>query len=273
MKNILVATDFSPKARLATQVGISLADQFRADIHFLNVFHTPVDWSKLPKEHEGRFKEVKAKIGTTKAMLTELETEAKHKGLNASSFLSYDHENMNVLQHIRSHKHDLVVIGAHSRLSITDVLFGAVAINIIENSPVPVLMVDEADEFTTVKSILVAVDPNSDVLEFIRKVSVLFPKTDVRIRAFSVRVGKEKESEGMLNVLNELIRKRTAENVTYETINASSVEEGIIEKANGNDGDLLVIGPNRFNRVADYLRAHVFPSVSSRVHKPLLILR
>jgi len=273
MKTILVATDFSPKARLATEVAISLAHQFKSDIHFLNVFHTPVNWSKLPKEQEGRFKEVKAKIGAAKAMLTELETEAKQKGLNTSSFLSYDHENMNVLQHIQSHKHDLVVIGAHSRLTISDVLFGSVAINIIKNSPVSVLMVDEVDKFTSVKSILVAVDPDSNVVEFIKKVSNLFPTSDVKIKAFSVRSGAEKESEKMLEGLNEFIRRKTAKNVTYETVNAASVEEGIIEKANGSEGDLLVIGSNRFNKVADYLRGHVFPSVSSRVRKPLVILK
>tara|TARA_R110002072_G_scaffold91766_1_gene204660 strand:+ start:352 stop:1173 length:822 start_codon:yes stop_codon:yes gene_type:complete len=273
MKTILVATDFSPKARLASEVAISLVHQFKSDIHFLNVFHTPVNWSKLPKEQEGRFKEVKAKIGAAKAMLTELETEAKQKGLNASSVLSYDHENMNVLQHIRSHRHDLVVIGAHSRLTISDVLFGSVAINIIKNSPVSVLMVDEVDKFTSVKSILVAVDPDSNVAGFIKKVSDLFPAPDVKIKAFSVRIGTEKENGKILAGLNELIRRQTAENVTYGTVSAPSVEEGIIEKANGSEGDLLVIGPNRFSRVTDYLRTHVFPSVSSRVQKPLLILK
>jgi nucleotide-binding universal stress UspA family protein len=273
MKNILVATDFSPKAQKATRVGIELAKQFKSQIHFLHVFHTPVNWSKLPKEHEARFPEVKAEMNKAKQLLSEAENNAKHEGLEADSFLSFDHENMNVLQHVQTHKHDLVVIGSHSRLSITDVLFGSVAINIIENSPVPVLMVDEADGFTTAKNILVAVDPDSNVIEFIKKVSDLFPTSGVKIKAFSVRLGSENENEKILAGLNDLIRRQTADNVTYETVNAASVEEGVVGKANGREGDLLVIGPNRFNRVADYLRAHVFPSLSSRVQKPLLILK
>ena len=134
-------------------------------------------------------------------------------------------------------------------------------------------MVDEVDKFTSVKSILVAVDPDSNVAGFIKKVSDLFPAPDVKIKAFSVRIGTEKENGKILAGLNELIRRQTAENVTYGTVSAPSVEEGIIEKANGSEGDLLVIGPNRFSRVTDYLRTHVFPSVSSRVQKPLLILK
>lgn len=273
MKNILVATDFSPKARLATEVGISLAAQFKADIHFLHVFHTPVDWTKLPKEHEGRFKEVRANLAVAKGILAEAVSSAKNKGVEATSFVSYDHENMNVVQHIQSHKHDMVVIGAHSKLTVVDVLLGSVAISIIEHSPVPILMVDEADKFATVESVLVAVDTEMNAVDFVKRISNLFPNTQVKINVFSVQTSTYSPSKKMIDGLNQFIRKQTGPNVTYEVVKAASVEEGIIEKANGNNGDVLVIGSNRFNRVADYLRSHVFPSISSSVRIPLLILK
>lgn len=273
MKNILVATDFSPKAQKATQVGIELAKQFKSQIHFLHVFHTPVNWSKLPKEHEARFPEVKAEMNKAKQLLSEAENNAKNEGLEAGSFLSFDHENMNVLQHIASHKHDMVVIGAHSRLTVSDVLFGSVAVDIIEKSPVPVLLVDEVDTFKTIENILIAVDPSMDVLEFIRKVSKLFPDTNIKLSVFSVQEGGSAMAEKLLSGLNELIRKHTGPNVSYEMVPSGSVEEGILAMANKGSGQLLVIGPNRFNGVSDYLRKHVFPDISSRVHVPVLILK
>lgn len=273
MKNILVATDFSPKAQLATEVGILLAAQFKADIHFLHVFHTPVDWTKLPKEHEGRFKEVKTKLAAAKANLASSVSKTKKMGVDAAYFVSYDHENMNVLQHIRSHEHDLVVIGAHGKLDITDLLFGSVAVDIIEKSPVPVVLVDEADTFKQVQNILIAVEPSMDVLQFVSKVSSLFPSAEIGLKAFSVQTETEGLNDKLLAGLNEMIRKYTGSNVSYEVVSAESVEQGIIAKANSGEGDLLVIGSNRFNSVADYLRTHVFPDIPERVHVPVIILR
>jgi len=273
MKNILVATDHSPKAELAAKVGMALAAQFDAEIHFFSVVDTPVDWAKLPKEQEDRFTEAKARIGAVKGKLDELEREAIGMGLNASYFISFSNGNKSVLQHIKSRDHDLVVIGAHSRLTVTDVLFGSVAIEVIQGSTVPVLLVDETTEFSKVSSVLVAVDPNAEPLSMIREVAELFPSGDVVLKAFAIESKGDTATEDPLAGLNGPDRDRAWPKVTYESVSASSVEQGIIEKANSKEGEILVIGTNKFNSVADYLRAHVFPSISARIQVPLLILR
>ncbi len=272
MKNILVATDHSPKAELAAKVGMALAAQFDAEIHFLSVVDTPVDWAKLPKEQEDRFKEVKERIGATRGKLFELERRAIAMGLNASHFISYANENRKVLQHIKSRDHDLVVIGAHSRLTVTDVLFGSVAIEIIQGSTVPVLLVDETTEFSKLSSVLVALDPHADPLNMVRKVSELFPSNDVVLKAFTIERKGILPDENLLERINEQVRDRTWPKVTFESLPSNSVEQGVIEKANSKEGDVLVVGANRFNTIADYLRAHVFPSISGRIQVPLLIL-
>lgn len=273
MNKILVATDFSPKANRATEVGISLAEQFKAEIHFLHVFHTPVDWSKLPKGREQDFQEVKRKYSEAKSRLSEIEREAKEKGLETRSFISYDHENLNVVQHIDSHKHDLVVMGAHSKLGISDVLFGSMAVEVIDHSPVPILMVQETHHSQPLTSVMLGVDSEMNVFAQVQKTSKLFPSTKVSIKTFSVHTSSYKSSKKMLAGLNQLIRKKVSHNVSFEIVEAKSAEEGIIRKANSGDGQLLIIGSNRYNSVKDYLRSHVFPSISSKVLIPVLILK
>ncbi|MDZ7846529.1 MAG: universal stress protein [Owenweeksia sp.] len=50
MKNILVPTDFSPLADAAGEYALKLAAKAKAEIHFLHIQFTPVDWVKLDKE-------------------------------------------------------------------------------------------------------------------------------------------------------------------------------------------------------------------------------
>ena len=272
MKNILVATDLSPKAENAARVGMALAAQFKAEIHFLNVVDTPVDWAKLPKGHEDRFPEVKARIGAARASLDELQRTASAMDLNASHFISYSNGSKSVLQHIRSHDHDLVVIGAHSRLTVSDVLFGSVATEVIQGSTVPVLLVDETTEYSRLSSVLVAVDPHAEPLSMICTVAALFPSSEVALKAFAIDPKGDTANGKLLEGLRS-VQDQVRPHVTYESVPSKSVEQGIIEKANSKEGEILVIGPNRFEGIADYMRAHVFPSISGRITIPLLILK
>lgn len=52
MKKILVPTDFSDCANASSEYAIRLAKKMNAEIHFLHLQFTPVDWVKLSKEKE-----------------------------------------------------------------------------------------------------------------------------------------------------------------------------------------------------------------------------
>ncbi|MEX2379718.1 MAG: universal stress protein, partial [Vicingaceae bacterium] len=85
MKNILVPTDFSICAKEAEQLGFEFAKKYNAEIHFLHLLHTPVDWVKLPLEKEDFYPEVKKKIGFAKSKLSQLKRDAEKMGVNAQT--------------------------------------------------------------------------------------------------------------------------------------------------------------------------------------------
>ena len=48
MKKILVPTDFSECAKAAADIALEIAVKANAEIHFLHMPDTPVNWVKLP---------------------------------------------------------------------------------------------------------------------------------------------------------------------------------------------------------------------------------
>ena len=69
MKSILVPTDFSENCDKAANLGIQMAKQYNAEIHFFHLIHTPVDWVKLDKLKEKRYPDTLRKIGSAKSAL------------------------------------------------------------------------------------------------------------------------------------------------------------------------------------------------------------
>ena len=156
MKNILVPTDFSACANNASAIGINLAKKSKAEIHFLHIVSTPVEWRKLPKEKEKNFPEILKHIGYAKAELSKWVKKAEKQGLKAKQFMVFNADNDEILKHLKHHKHDFIVMGSHGSKGIKELLIGSNAQKIIRFSPVPVLVVKDKQKRFEVKNIVYA---------------------------------------------------------------------------------------------------------------------
>ena len=112
MKNILVPTDFSENCTKAAYLGIKMAKLYDAEIHFLHLMTTPVDWVKLSKLKEKRYPETVKQIGIAKAKLRALEKEAEHEGLKCRTFLQFDSGQKDILEHSGHFRHDFIITGS-----------------------------------------------------------------------------------------------------------------------------------------------------------------
>ncbi|MHB1279135.1 MAG: universal stress protein, partial [Bacteroidia bacterium] len=112
MKKILVPTDFSDCAKVAEDIGLEIAKKANAEIHFLHLLMTPVDWVKLPLDKEKLYPETKAQIGHAKSELEKLKRKAEKMGLKAKEFLVFNKGREEIDHHIKHHQHDFSVIGS-----------------------------------------------------------------------------------------------------------------------------------------------------------------
>ena len=140
MKNILVPTDFSTCAISAGLMAIELARKSDAEIHFLHLMQTPVDWVKLPLEKEKQYPETKEKITHARNELNKLVQLAESKSIKAKAFLALDKGKEDIEEHIHTFGHDLLVMGSHGIKGIKEVI-GSNTQKVIRYSEVPVLVV------------------------------------------------------------------------------------------------------------------------------------
>jgi len=155
---ILYATDLSESARLALRHAASLAGRYNAT---LTMLHILPDWVELMSEEAGfdietHFDQENWKTintaATTKALekarerVKEMAAECRVDDIhcpvaNAAITIELGDPAIRILEHITAGAFDLVVMGAHGRGALMDMMLGSVAHKIVRLSPVPVLTV------------------------------------------------------------------------------------------------------------------------------------
>lgn len=140
MKNVLVLTDFSQSAELASSLGILFAKKLHTGITFLHLISTPVDWRLLPLEKENLYPETKAAIGDAKDKLFTLERKAEGEGVEAHTPLMYNQGLVDVYRYINKEHYELVIMGTHGEKGKNKEV-GSNTLQVLQKSPVPVIAV------------------------------------------------------------------------------------------------------------------------------------
>ena len=162
MKNILVPTDFSDCARIAERIGLEIAKKANAEIHFLHLISTPVDWVKLPLEKEDRYPKTKLEIAQAEIELHKLSKLAEGLGLKVKVFLVFNKGREEIDQHITQHHHDFIVMGSHGAGGLRKVV-GSNTQRVVRNAHCPVLVIKPDTKEFNVKNIVFASSFEEDV--------------------------------------------------------------------------------------------------------------
>ena len=142
IKDILVPTDFSEPAGAALQYAKMLAQEFDSRLHLLHVVPEPLAYpwgtelstfsiaTVLAESENGALERLRA-LGQG------LRLPADRIATRASVGRPVDQ----ILDYVRDHHIDLVVMGTHGRGLVGHLLIGSVAERTVRRSPVPVLTV------------------------------------------------------------------------------------------------------------------------------------
>lgn len=136
ISRILIPTDFSPASWNATQVGLELSQLNRnATISFLHIYPVSSKYSKKshPQASDHQLEEVRERMNHLSKGLSEL-SEERIKNVVLSGNVE---ETM--LQFIKDHKFDLVIVGINSNGHSNDI--GSHTVRVIKESGVPVMIV------------------------------------------------------------------------------------------------------------------------------------
>jgi nucleotide-binding universal stress UspA family protein len=242
MKNILVPTDFSDVANRAADIAIAIAEKSGAEIHFLYLQITPVQWVKLDKEKEKRFPETLKQIGHAKGELNELVKKAEKKGLKAKQFLVFDVSKEEILKHIPFHHHDFVVMGSHGASGAKELFVGSNAQKVLRDATVPVLIIKEKSQWPF-NNIVFASSFEDDVKEPFQSVVKLADLSESNIHLLYVNVPysfeeTDRSLEKMHAFHKSCPRGGTCTTNIYNSLNE---ERGILKFAESVEADLIAL--------------------------------
>ncbi|NLP58977.1 universal stress protein [Lutibacter sp. B1] len=243
MKNILVPTDFSKNCSKAEHLGIRMAKLYNAEIHFLHLITTPIDWVKLDKLKEKHYPEIVKQIGTAKAKLRELEKRVENENLKCRTFLQFDSEQKDILEHSDHFHHDFVITGSSGTKGRVRELTGSNVEKIVRKSDVPVIVVKEQKISFPFKNIVFVSDFLQDVNEAFKEVISIAEKCGANIHL--LRVNTETDFNNIelgLNPIKEFLNKfPDLEKYSMNVYNEPTVEIGINNFLQYQNADLIAM--------------------------------
>ena len=243
MKNILVPTDFSPVSEQACAYALKIAEQAKAEIHFLHIQYTPVEWVLLDKEKEKNFPETLKQIGLARHELKKWEKRAKSLGLPVKKFLIFDVGREEIIKHVSGYHHDFVIMGSHGASGVRETFMGSTAQKIIRHATAPVLVLKESIPDFPMKHIVFASDFEEDVMDYFRQVVDFADLMEAAIHLVYVNTPYNFEdtdiSEKKMNQF--LSHCPRGEACSVNVYNAKDEEEGIRKFAQSKQAGLIAI--------------------------------
>lgn len=141
-KKILFPVDLSETSQKIVPYVLIMAERFQAEIHLLFVARVFEYFTSIYVPHPSVDKfEAEITEGATRR-LKEFKEEffSAVKDVKTTVVSGYCSEE--IIKYAQKEKIDLIIIGTHGRRGIDKVVFGSVAERVLQNSPVPVLLVN-----------------------------------------------------------------------------------------------------------------------------------
>ena len=140
-KLILCPIDFSDISDNAFLTALDIAEQFKADLLVVHVYHLPTSsypegiYSVPAVEEEARVKDQLSK------KLEEYIRKNTTSDVNITTGLYEGIPHIEITRSAEKNNADMIVMGTHGRTGLTHVLLGSVAERVIHTSHIPVLTV------------------------------------------------------------------------------------------------------------------------------------
>lgn len=133
LKKILVGCDFSPDASLAFDYGLSLAKEFKAELHLSHVIK--------PSFYKPGLQESKELRGRLERQLESMIPEECHGWCNVKINLLDGEPYVVLMNYAKEHDIDMIVLGIRGHTLLEKLLVGSTTDRLIRLSPIPVLAV------------------------------------------------------------------------------------------------------------------------------------
>lgn len=283
MKNMLIATDFSPPAENAAHYAIGLAKKLKTNIILCNAYLLPsdmplaaqvawplVDEADLEAESEDKLSGLVKKLENTNCDATDYCPQITFESEKGSV-------REVVAEMVKRKKTDLVVMGMAGAGQLIQWALGSNSKEMIDNADFPVLYVPFVAKFRPIKKIGFTTDLSTDDLKPLEFLCHMAKTMDSEIIVYHIagfeQQRVDEETGRSLDFFKKVVSKIDYKKIRFEHIAHSHVDEGFRYIRNNSELDMLAMVHHQ-HRLLDKLINGSYAHKLSRFTKiPLLVFQ
>ena len=278
MKKILVPTDFSKQANIATAVAADIARKSGADLVLLHVieevsggsFNVEGEVASLQQDAEDSLFNLKL-IQKARKALEKAVLDPTIRDVNADGELRVGNPFNAMRALIEKKKFDLVVMGTSGHTKIEEMLIGTNTEKIVRFSKVPVLTVQQKPVSNNFKKIVYATSMAKEEEVFSRMVKRTQQIYNSNIHLVRINTPGDFQRDYVVkNQMNRFAKQLGLKNYTINVYNDMNVEEGIIRFAESIDADMIAMATHGRTGFAHVLAGSVAEDVVGHAKRPVL---
>lgn len=273
METILIATDFSPAAKNATDYGVKLAKYFNADIVLVNAYPPP------PSDYELGFSvEMSNALRQTADEGLEKEAAEINKKYNRNFDIKLVAE-MGlpadvIMGAAEKNNADLIVMGIIGQAgSLKEHLIGSAAVHVARKSAIPTLIIPEKVQYHPVRKMTFACDMDKTDESSIVYITKYFARLfDAELEIVNIEEPNEEMSEVKARSSAFIEKKLSA--LPHRTVfaTASDTAKGITDYLAHHPTDMLITNPKKHSFFHNLFHQSVTKKLAFHVPVPVLAI-
>lgn len=277
MKKILVPTDFSKPAEIATHVAAQIAKKAEARVILLHIVEYPnstlfnIAGEITPDEDWDDQLSLVNLVARTKKMLERRAEEVRQMGVPVATELKRGGASFGIRKIITEYKVDLVVMGTSGKSKFEEMIIGSNTEKVIRFARCPVLTVHETPKSTDFKNIVYATSLDEREKDFAKVVKTTQEMYDSTIHVVRINTPDYFLPDHIAEkALQQFVKKLRLENYTLNTFSDRTEEEGIIHLADAIDADLITMATHGRKGFAHVLAGSIAEEVANHARRPVL---
>jgi nucleotide-binding universal stress UspA family protein len=277
MKKILVPTDFSKPAKLATDIAIAIAKKVKAQVVLLHILEQPTSKSFNVTGEVSKGGSWEDKLFTMRLIekakneIAKIAQEAESEGVKLTGQLKLGNPFHGMRTMITELNVDLVVMGTTGRSQLEEMLVGSNTEKVVRHAHCPVLTIHEKPSNSDFKNIVYATSMSENEKGFsdvIKNVQEIYNATIHMVR-INTPMNFRPDTEVKM-IMTNFAKKLRLKNYTLNVFNDLSEEEGIIHFAGSINADLIGMATHGRTGFAHVLAGSVAEDVVTHSKRPVL---
>jgi len=276
MKKILVPTDFSKQASIATEVAADVARRSGADLVLLHVVEE-VTGGSFNVEGEVSSSDIEDKlfnhrlIEKARRQLEKAVLDPNIRDVAADGLLRVGNPFHGIRTLLQEKKFDLVVMGTAGHTKLEEMLIGSNTERVVRLSKCPVLTIHKKPVTSNFKNIVyaTAMDKSEEVFSrIVRRTQQLY-NSNIHLVRINTPGDFQRDYE-VKDYMYRFAKKLNLKNYTISVYNDLSVEEGVIRFADSIDADLIAMATHGRTGFAHVIAGSVAEDVVGHAKRPVL---